>query len=554
MFTKKNITFKLLVCVGMGFFFYSCTDLDQDVYSEVPEENFWQSAEEIQAGVAPAYQALTDLSRQTFTEGFNMTSDELIVPTRGGDWDDGGFHRRAWLHKWDPSSGFENGMWESLFKGVSRTNQILYNLEAVDFDAVGDVDPAVFEQTVAEVKSLRAYFYYWVLKIFGNAPLVTDFTISPNDVATSPKEELYQYIEEELLSNIDKLPENVDGSTYGKFTKWAAYGVLAKLYMNSQFFIGEERWSDAEAMTDSIIESGNYSLNPSFFDNFSPDNKESPENIFVIPFDKVNIVGFDMMWRTLHYDMNVMFDLPEQPVNGYCAPPEFYDLFDLSHTDRVVGDKTYRTYNDQRTGMWVVGQQYDEKYPYPPYKDVLVDAPDEMKLKDQGTGMDLKIEPHFSELSSPNDEQRLVGARSIKYFPEAGTSKYTTSNDYVLLRYADVLLMNAEAIVRGGGDLNKALDDVNQVRERAYSGDASHNWTMADLTLENLLDENGRELAWEGPRRMALIRAEVASGTPYYSGPRTPEKMQDGGDYTFYLPIPEQQRNTNSKLEQNPGY
>jgi hypothetical protein len=138
----------------------------------------------------------------------------------------------------------------------------------------------------------------------------------------------------------------------------------------------------------------------------------------------------------------------------------------------------------------------------------------------------------------------------VKYFWENGTAG-NQSNDMVIFRYADVLLMKAEAELRSGtpGD---ALAMVNQVRTRAYSGDASHNF--GSITLDSILNERQRELAWEGWRRNDEIRYEIASGTPYFTAPRVPAKTQDPDNHTMLYPIPSVQLLSNPNLTQNPGY
>lgn len=127
------------------------------------------------------------------------------------------------------------------------------------------------------------------------------------------------------------------------------------------------------------------------------------------------------------------------------------------------------------------------------------------------------------------------------------------NNDVVLFRYADILLMKAEAELRLGNE-SVAMQMVNRVRERAYSGDASYNWDASDITLDNILDERGRELSWEMWRRNDLIRYEIASGNAYYTAARTPDKNKDPDDHTLIFPIPENQRSANPRLDQNPGY
>jgi len=160
----------------------------------------------------------------------------------------------------------------------------------------------------------------------------------------------------------------------------------------------------------------------------------------------------------------------------------------------------------------------------------------------------LVFDPNVTTLSSAADAFRLAGARNIKYHPESGTAG-NQSNDGVIFRLADAYLMRAEASLHTG-DAATALADVNKIRVRA----GVTAWTSSDLTLASLLDERSRELGWEGWRRQDLIRNEVATGTPYFTGARTPAKTADGTQNTFIFPIPAPEILSNPNLHQNPGY
>lgn len=548
---KVNKTFLSLVAGVLGLLFLnSCTELDQHVYSEVPEDDFWQTQEQIDAGVSPAYQTLTNIGSNEGGVFYlsEVTSDEVIIPTRGGDWYNGGVPQALWKHTWSPTTNMVDNAWEDLYEGIGRVNFALNSIDELE------EKPDEIEATIAELKTLRAYFYFWALDLYGNVPIVSDFNTPPDSVSNSSSQEVFDFIETEITDNINQLTEAVDPSTYGRINKWTGLAILAKLNLNAEVYIGEERWQETVEITDSIINSGTYSLSPGYFDNFSPDNgPNSPENIFVVPFDKVNIGGNSNQMTTLHYQNQENFGLTAQPYNGFSSVAEFYSLYDTTSVYRTEGDKTYRTYNDQRSGQWLVGQQFSEPYAFPPDKDVLVKADESLKLEDESTGMDLSFTPEMNAISSSESDFRLTGVRNIKYFPEEGTGAGEQSNDFVLFRYADILLMKAESEARLGNK-NSALDLVNQVRERAYSGDPSSNWSSSNLTLENILDERGRELAWELWRRQDLIRYEVASGNPYFSAARTPDKDEDTDSHLLIFPIPENQLSSNPNLKQNPGY
>lgn len=488
----------------------SCTKLDQKVYSVVPDENFWQTPDQIAAGLAPAYQALTGIPDGDVRDLNEIPGGEIIVPTRGNDWYDNGNWQALWTHNWKPDFGPINNAWGALFNGIGKANFTLSVVNSLP------TPPSNIDNINAELKVLRAYYYYMAMDMFGNVPLVTDFNTDPNSVTNSDRKAVYDFIEKEIKDNITLLPDK-DPSTYGRMTKWGAHMLLAKLYLNAQVYTGTPHWAECIAECDSVINSGKYSLTGNYLDNFAVNNEGSTENIFVVPFDKINIGGNNWEMRTLHYQSNLTFNLTGSPWNGYCSTADYYNQFDDA---------------DSRKSMFLVGQQYASDGVTP--------------LTDIQTGLPLKFSPFVLQLSNPSDSFRLAGVRNVKYHPESGTAG-NQSNDMVIFRLADAYLMRAEAKLRLGTDLAGALDDINLIRARAYGG-TNHNWTMANLTLANIYAERQRELSWEGWNRQDAIRF----GT--FGNARTPGKTADGDTHWQIFPIPAPQISSNPNLKQNPGY
>ena len=250
----------------------------------------------------------------------------------------------------------------------------------------------------------------------------------------------------------------------------------------------------------------------------------------------------------MHYQNDDNFGIPGGAWNGYCTNAEFYSLYDTSSVYTLKGQNTYRTYKDQRAGQFLIGQQFKEQVTYPPNLNMLSNSGDpDLKIKDNQTNLDLSFYPDFDLISSAEGTFRLAGLRSIKYFPQSGVNT-SQSNDMVIYRLADVYLMRAEASLRNGTATGTDLGYINLLRERAYSGDASHDWGMTDLTLTNIYKERGRELAWENFRRQDAIRF----GT--FADARKPQKAKDADDHWQIFPIPENQHTANTNLVQNPGY
>ena len=537
----KSIYINCLVIAGIASVF-SCTKLDQKVYSVVPSQNFWNTPEQIAAGIAPAYASLTAIPDGDYHDLAEIPGDDMIVPARAADWLADGQWIQLWQHKWTASTAQVQDTWSALYAGIGQINFIL--------SIVNNLNPAPagLDGINAELKTMRALYYYWAMDLYGNVPLATSFETDASTLTNSTRKEAYDFIESELKTSLPYLSTDVNTATYGRVTRYAAFCTLAKLYLNSQVYVGTPRWAEAAQMCDSVILSGKYSLTSNYFDNFSVNNQASTENIFVVPFDSRYIGGNNWQMETLHYQNDANYGVPGGAWNGYCTNAEFYSLYDTSSVYTVKGQNTYRTYNDMRAGQFIIGQQYKELATYPPNINVLSGSTDaNLKIKDSKSNLDLSFYPNFTQISNPDDPFRLAGLRNIKYFPEAGVQT-SQSNDMVLYRLADVLLMRAEASLRAGTASGTDLGYLNAIRERAYSGDASYDWTMADMTLENILKERGRELAWENFRRQDCIRF----GT--FGNARVPQKEADADDHWQIFPIPANQHTSNPNLKQNPGY
>jgi hypothetical protein len=508
---KKHLIIACTVIL-VGSIMPSCTKLDKKIYSVEPVGNFYQTPAQLAAGVAPAYIALQAIPDGNVMNMNEITSDEIIVPTRGNDWYDGGQWQGLWLHKFKPDV-FVDGGWSDLNNGIGKVNFTLNILNGLSNK------PSNYDAVVAELKVLRAYFIYQLMDMFGNVPVVTDYNTDPSKVTQQDRAAVYAFLETELTANVPLLSTSVDKTTYGRLTQYAGYMLLAKLYMNAQVYTGTAQWAKAITALNTVISSNKYILQPNYFDNFSIANDGSAENILVVPYDKINIGGMNWEMQTLHYQSQATYGLTGSPWNGFCSTADIYNKYDAS---------------DSRRAQYLVGQQYAADGITP--------------LKDVQTNLPLVFDPNVTTLSSASDAFRLAGARNVKYHPEAGTAG-NQSNDMVIFRLADAYLMRAEASLHTG-DAATALADVNKVRARA--GVAA--WTSGDLTYASLLDERSRELAWEGWRRQDLIRNEVATGTAYFTGARTPAKTADGDQHTFIFPIPAPELISNPNLHQNPGY
>ena len=540
----------------------SCTKLQTNVYSVVPSTSYWQTPAQVAAGVAPAYSTLNGVQAiggdiANMVEG---VTDEMVVPTRGNDWGDAGHWNALWYHSYEATNDNWNNGWNDVFGGISKCNLIIQSVNGLN------PAPPTLPSIIAQVKTLRAYYYYLAMSVFGNIPIVTDTTTSSTP-PTQPRAAVFNFIVSDLQASLPNLTTEVDASTYGQVTRYFAFSLLARLYLNAQVFTGvpgatyqagQPAYQQAINYCDSVL-AGPYSLMSDYFDNFAPTNgPSSTENIYAYPCDHTNNKSNNWENAILHYQSYQAFGMStgNNLWNGFCSEADFYDTFDTTSTYVQSGGHTLRSYNDMRSGQWLIGQQYMNAYSYPPFQNVVVSGPSSERVIDAGTSSPLAFNPNFTAFSDASPAGRLAGVRNIKYFPAAnsGQNGSDMDNDFVIFRLAEIYFIKAEAELRLGTNTGDALNLINAIRTRAY-GSTSHDITAGELTLPFLLQEKGREMAYEGVRRDDLIRYQVAGDGPYFTKARTVgNKPADPDDHLMVFPIPAKQIVANSNLVQNPGY
>lgn len=496
--------------------FFACTKLDTVVYDQVA--NFWNTPEQIAAGVAPAYAGLRSYPSPIggVFPLLELSSDEIIVPTRGADWNDGGVWKEMWKHTWTPSNYLVQDGWRFIYNGIAQVNQILQTLESLD------PKPKDLAAIVAELKTIRAFYHYLALDLFGNVPIVVSNNIALKELSNRPRTEVFTFVEKELLDNLPELNTEVSPRTYGRATQWFAQAILAKLYLNAVVFTGKPRWSECINACDAILNANQYLLEPAFFDNFRVANEGSKESIFSIPYDiQQGLDGFWIQGATLHYNSRSTFGLLVGGINGFCTTAEYYALFDA---------------NDVRRKMFLVGQQYENQ------------IQDAAHLQyDTEVNLPLFFDPKITTFSSADPKFRMAGARCSKW--EFNKESFgNMSNDFSIFRLADIVMMKTEAQYRNGNTAT-ALATINQkingvsIRSRAGQAD----FRQSDLNLEGLLAERAREFSWEGLRRNDMIRLG------HFNDARVPEKGISEAFRSLY-PIPKPELDKNPFLKQNLGY
>lgn len=495
----------------------------------------------------------------------SLTADECLCPTRGADWADGGYWRSLNTHTFDTRGKAFKNIWNTTISGAVLCNkllQTLYNNEA-------NMDERVFKQYVGELEVLRTYYYYLLFDCFGRIPYSEDYS----DEA-KPLLEPYETWSR-LVNTLEKNAPNMAVVTdanralnYGRVTQGFAYGLLARMYLNAESFgctpqnvsldgitisSATDFYTNAVRCCDMVINSGSYSIESDYFANFKIDNSKSRENIFVIvengmsKIDEISGPDGNMLnklrviFLSLPYKVQDAFGLILDCWNGFCARPSFIDRYN-SRDVRGTGDEGKGTACEHQWG-WFVGPVYDKS-------GKVLDCP--------RSGEPTII---HKEVSSLTNAHPLDGARFYKYeIDKTSTYKYC-ENDFVLMRYADVLWMKEEAILRGGaGASGWDSDDFKTYRKRtfAYDSDSEAKFNSAypqALTLNGILDERGREFSWEMVRRRDLIRYG-RFGDPSYV-----EYVTNTAASRNWFPIPAEileksvkDENGNDLWTQNEGY
>jgi starch-binding outer membrane protein, SusD/RagB family len=440
-----------------------------------------------------------------------ISSDEQVIPVRGQDWFDNGAHLEAQRHTWQANSpaglGSINSAWTTAYTGVARANVLL--------EAVKDLPIANKARTVAEVRLLRAYFYYQLVDLFGGVPLVTDNEVKPRERAT--RAETFAFIEKELTEARADLPVSWPASDYGRVTKGAADAILASLYLNAEVWTGtvtaaglqrgQAQWQKAIDAADRVI-AGPYRLATEQAANFRADNYTSPEMVFVSARRPEAGVSLNFISDRLHYNQ-----FSPSPNNGRAVEPPTYAKFDTA---------------DKRFAVFLAGPQVH-----------LVTGAAVNDRSGQRLNYTVDI-PDITQATEGN------GSRVYKWPFDPNRVTTNHGNDFPIFRLAELLLIKAEA-ANELGRTAEAMGLVNQVRARVFTPPKPLSTTLSQAAARQaIFDERLFELLDEAKRRADMIRA----GTWLAAGWN---KTQDAA-YRVLMPIPQTQLDANPLLVQNPGY
>ena len=534
--------------------------LDEHPKNQLEEDKIYSTASDIYVNaVASLYNYIGGANESEGIQGtcrgiydYNtLTTDEAIIPIRGGDWYDGGLWNAMYQHKWTAADEPLYDTWKYIYKVIVLCNRSLDIIDARS--PVGSSTPVLEDWEAksykAEVRAVRALMYYEAMDMFGRVPLVLSTMEQPYTLAVdgselpqqSERSEVFRFIFRELQDVLPFLPEdhsNKEGKYYGKITRPVANFLLAKLALNAEIYTYDD-WTGGYAHRPSgkdiffkvdgkqmdawqtcihycdELALEDYALEDDYAFNFSTHNESSRENIFTIPMDKnIYTNQFHYLFRSYHYTHGGALGWGSE--NGTCAT-----ISTIKANHYGEADEDARCKINFVAGIVEIA-----------YKQLIMD-----------NGKPLEYQPFEVKQNLTNSPYvKTAGARMGKY--EVDRTSYMDgklpSNDIVLFRYADALLMKAEAKVRNGED---GSQELNAVRARV-------GMPAREATLDNILEERLLELVWEGWRRQDLIRFGKFTGAYDL---REPLDGEESG-YTTVFPIPQKCRDLNKHLKQNPGY
>ena len=549
---RYRFLFLLLAALSMT----SC--LDEHPKDQLDEDAIYGSASDIYINaVASLYNYIGGANESEGIQGtcrgiydYNtLTTDEAMIPIRGGDWYDGGLWNAMYQHRWTADDQSLYDTWKYIYKVIVLANKSLDIISSKS----GLLSAAQQQEYRAEVRAIRAMFYYYAMDMFGRVPLVLstdEQRYSSQFQGQTDRSSVFHFVFQELQQVLPSLPDqhsNKEGNYYGRITQPVVNFLLAKLALNAEIYMYDDwtqgyanrpkgsdihfsvpaadasshggdkelnAWETCIYYCDKLAEEG-YVLESDDAFNFSTHNETSKENIFTIPMDKnIYTNQFHYLFRSYHYTHGGVLGWGSE--NGTCATISTMKANHYGEADE-----------DARCKMnFVAGV-------------VKVDG-HELLLDN---GKPLEYQPFEVAQNLTNSKfVKTAGARMAKY--EVDRTSYMDgklqSNDIVLFRYADALLMKAEAKVRNGenGD-----EELNRIRARV-------GMPYRKATLDNILEERLLELVWEGWRRQDLIRFGKFTGAYDL---RTPLQGESSG-YTTVFPIPQKCIDLNSELVQNKGY
>ena len=511
---RRYIKYTAVSLLGMSSVFVSCKKsfLQLNPKGEFSESSYYSTPDQAFAGLAAAYDPLlteTGGIDQTYTDvrgPLNAASDDCYAGGGGSsdtpDW-------QLWNdYQLTSAAGPQNGYWPINFLGVTRTNIILSKIAGVP-----GLSPALASRYTAEAQFLRAHYYFDLERLFKNVPLILQPLASQADIYNQPQAkpaDVYAQIEKDLTAAIPNLPQTVVPAEYGRVTQGAAIALLGKVYLYEQKYTqAAQEFAIINGTPGGTTAGFGYHLQASFPAIFDPNNKFNSESIFEINFT---------------------------PNQGYSWSN--WDAFKGSVYSEQVGPRNFT--DAIYAGGW--GQNIVTKQLH----DAFVTPYDGSGVKDPRYGYTILDMDSLASLEKTTYQASYqnTGFFALKYIGKTkdlstqGTNILNFPNDYIEIRLADTYLMEAEALVQGGGDVSRAAALINAVRARVGLAPVA-------ATLTNIKAERRLELATEGHRWFDLVRWGDAPSVLAFKG------FKAGTNELLPIPLTDLAA---TKLVQNPGY
>ena len=556
----------------------SCTDLSETLYDQVASNNYYNTKNDvIRAVLRPFEHGFWSIqNRHVLNE---ESADQLITPTRGDWWDDGGRWARLHRHKWLVTNGEAQSEFNGCYQGIGQANKVIEDLDKLSASKFGFSEDE-FKNLRAQNHVLRAWFYIRLLDAFRNIYLSQSFyDQSKNSKEQVPPKEIFDFIEKDLKEALPELAKKTslggNGKLQGQWTQAGAAALLVRLYMNAKVYIGEDHFADAEQYAQDIVDGkyGTYAVADRWDAAFDWDNENCDEVIFAFPSSGETHWHYkgDMYWWSVPSKANDwLHDTKSREGSHnikYSASPSYnpkgekynYELgMPIAQFKKYPSDVRLKMYknlgNGRREGMFIFGKiQYTDDNGNTQY---LKDHHDQYTLdlrdavgKFGGTDGSKWLDKAASRLEDGDDNSGWMFAKYPLYSDNEEDQQFEA--DYCEVRLPEIIYSLAECKLRKG-DTSGAAKLLNSVRKRNYP---SSDWSTvlyapegaATLDMKEMLAEWGREFFAEGRRRIDLIRFGKF-GNAWW------DKDADADNHTEIFPFHTETLNTHTGMKQNPGY
>lgn len=519
-----------------------CTKLDEKTYSDITKDNFYNNKREVLQAALRPFTHMQAWLAPTGQDGYwfhsESSADQLAWPQKGRHGYDGGDHIRLHYHTWTADENRMRNAWRLIWTGVGFLNAAIADISTVDATKVG-LDEVELTAINSELKVLRAFHYLKAMDMWGNIPIVTTVG-EPQSPETRPKTEVFEFVRTELEENVPKLLPYSNG-IIGRVSQTAGYSMLSELYLNAEKWIGKPMYEECIAACDKIItgKAGGINGGPKLAANinevFSNVNRTSPEPLFQVAFSRQGGFTFDWGGFFMGYDnIKQVLDVGYGGWNAFVTIPSAFNAF---------------ADNDLRKKDWFL---FGPQYKYGTTEPILGTEEWNGKPFVYVNSIRRESEGDLTSAGGMTKGEENSGARFNKYKSGRLSDPNYQENHYILYRLTEIYFNKAEAIMRKNGGVanQEAVELINASRKRAFSAAdwPTAQYTIASLTMDELLAERGREFIFEGKRRTDLIRFNKFVTASWWD--HTPSN--DPNKELF--PIPNTQLGANPNLKQNPGY